>query len=178
MNSKIIAFAIDAHNKTNHLYDGKPYSVHLSMVAMYGMKYINCIPEQCQETVINACWLHDTIEDCRLTYNDVKKIAGEDVANIVYAVTNEKGKTRKERANDLYYYAIRETRGARFVKLCDRLANVRYSFETKSKMFEVYKNENEHFINSLFPLKEEQTNKIHYTDLINELCQLLNVVAA
>ena len=109
INSKIISFAIDAHNKTNHLYDGKPYSVHLSMVVMYAIKYIDCIPTQAQETVINACWLHDTIEDCRLTYNDVKEIAGEEVAEIVYAVSNEKGKNRKERANDKYYEGIRET---------------------------------------------------------------------
>ena len=35
MNSQIIGFAIEAHNKVNHLYDGKPYSVHLSMVVMF-----------------------------------------------------------------------------------------------------------------------------------------------
>ena len=97
MNSKIISFAIEAHNNTNHLYDGKPYPVHLSMVAMIAQKYIDCIPEQAQSDVLSACWLHDMpFEDCRMTYNDIKQVAGETVANIVYAVTNEKGKNRKE----------------------------------------------------------------------------------
>jgi (p)ppGpp synthase/HD superfamily hydrolase len=147
MDSKIIAFAIEAHDKTNHLYDGKPYSVHLSMVVMYAMKYFEerYYPEGSYETILHACWLHDTIEDCRLTYNDIKEIAGVDVANIVYAVTNEKGKNRKERASDKYYEGIRYTELATYVKVCDRLANIKYSKDTNSRMYEVYRKEHEEF---------------------------------
>jgi len=151
MNSKIIAFAIEAHHKTNHLYDGKPYSVHLSMVAMNGLKYIDSVPLQMTEVVLNACWLHDTIEDCRLTYNDINKVAGSMVADIVYAVTNDKGKNRKERAGEKYYEGIRNTPYATYVKLCDRLANAQYSKDTNSKMLEVYQKENIDFFNGLFP---------------------------
>ena len=78
MNTKIMAFAIDAHNKVNHTYDGYQYSVHLSMVAMYAMKYIDLIPESHRDNIISAAWLHDTIEDCRLTYNDVKGCGQDD----------------------------------------------------------------------------------------------------
>jgi len=149
MDSKIIGFAIEAHNKVNHLYDGKPYSVHLAMVAHYAERYLDCIPQQCWQTVLNAAWLHDTIEDCRLTYNDVKAIAGYEVAEIVYALTNDKGRNRKERAGENYYKGIRETAWAKYVKLCDRLANVKYSVDTNSKMLEVYKKENESFLTGL-----------------------------
>lgn len=173
MNSKIISFAIEAHNKTNHLYDNNPYSVHLSMVAMYAMKYIDFLPsKEAQENVLSACWLHDTIEDCRLTYNDIKSVAGEQVADIVYAVTNEKGKNRKERASDLYYFGIRNTAWATYVKFCDRLANVKYSKDTNSKMLEVYKNENEYFVNSLCP---EPNSRNNYKLMISELNNLLGV---
>lgn len=149
MNSKIIGFAIEAHNKVNHLYDGSPYSLHLAMVAHYAVKYIDAIPEQCWETVLNAAWLHDTIEDCRLTYNDVKEVAGYEVAEIVYALTNDKGKNRKERAGENYYKGIRETAWAKYVKLCDRLANVKYSVDTNSQMLAVYRKENESFLKGL-----------------------------
>lgn len=64
-------------------------------------------------------------------------------------MSNEKGKTRAERANDKYYEGIRNTPGAVFVKLCDRIANVQYSKMTKSRMFEMYKKENLHFTKSL-----------------------------
>ena len=173
MNSKIISFAIEAHQKTNHLYDGKPYSVHLAMVVAYAQKYFDndYIPEQCQETVINACWLHDTIEDCRLTYNDVKEIAGEEVAEIVYAVSNEKGKNRKERANEKYYQGIRDTAWATYVKLCDRLANVKYSFDTKSRMLKVYKKENEDFLKQLITVDLKVSK---YKPMVLELQNMLD----
>lgn len=64
----------------------------------------------------------------------------------MYAVTNEKGRTRVERANENYYKGIRETEGATFVKLCDRIANVQYSKMTKSSMFDKYKKENVNFM--------------------------------
>jgi hypothetical protein len=43
-----------------------------------------------------ACWGHDTIEDTRTSYNDAANHLGKDAADIVYAVTNEKGKNRAE----------------------------------------------------------------------------------
>lgn len=140
-------FAIRAHRSTNHKYDGKPYSVHLKMVVKYAKKYINLIPEDKRAIVIAACWLHDTIEDCRLTYNDIMEVFGKEVANIVYAVSNEKGKNRKQRANDKYYQGIRNNELAIFTKICDRLANVEYSkFDAKNKrMFNNYWTENPNF---------------------------------
>lgn len=170
MNSKIIAFAIEAHHNTNHLYDSRPYSSHLAIVAFYAMKYMNKIPSIDQETVLHACWLHDTIEDCRLTYNDIKEFAGEQVADIVYAVTNLKGKSRSERANDKYYEGIRNTLYAVFVKLCDRLANVKYGKDNNSLMLKIYKKENEEFLNKLF----FETDKFYYRDMIRELNELLS----
>jgi (p)ppGpp synthase/HD superfamily hydrolase len=170
MNSKIISFAIQAHSNTNHLYDGKPYSVHLSMVAMNALKYIDCIPKAYQEDVMSACWLHDTIEDCRMTYNDIREVAGERVANIVYAVTNEKGKSRKERANHVYYEGIRKNMWATYVKLCDRLANVQYSYDTMSKMYDVYKKENDDFLEALFP---KEMNSHQYIEIVRDIKTLL-----
>jgi len=125
-----MSYAINAHSSVNHTYDDSPYSIHLIMVVQVAKKYIkSIIPTENINDVICACWLHDTIEDCRLTYNDIKKEFGENVAEIVYAVSNEKGKNRKERANDRYYRGIRNTDGATFVKMCDRLANITYPNE-------------------------------------------------
>ena len=42
-----------------------------------------------------ACWGHDLIEDTRVSYNDVKGQLGEEAADIIYALTNEKVKTVK-----------------------------------------------------------------------------------
>ena len=96
-----------------------------------------------------AAYGHDLIEDTRVSYNDVKEVLGQQAADIIYAVSNEKGKNRKERANEKYYEGIRNTPGAVFVKLCDRIANVQYSKMTKSRMFEMYKKENAEFTKAL-----------------------------
>ncbi len=118
------------------------------MVVANGEKY-NYLHPNVWDTMILACWGHDLIEDTRTSYNDVSHHLGNDVANIVYAVTNEKGKFRSERANSRYYKGIRETPGAVFVKLCDRIANVQFSKLTKSRMFDMYVKENPHFISEL-----------------------------
>ena len=166
METRAMIFAIEAHASVNHTYDNKPYSIHLAMVVGFAKSYIDIIPEQCQEDVLSACWLHDTIEDCRLTYNDIISDFGEAVAEIIYAVTNDKGKNRKERAGNKYYDGIRRTPWATFVKLADRLANIKYSSETNSRMLEVYKKEHSSFIDCLLPLS---TNKGQYIAMIEEM---------
>lgn len=147
---KAMKLAIKSHNDTNHTYDDVPYSVHLALAAHYAEHYIMLLPEEVRENVLSAVWLHDTIEDCRLTYNDLKNVVGEEVAQLVYAVTNEKGRTRAERANDVYYKGICETSYAVYVKLCDRLANVQYANVFNNvRMREIYRSENEHFLQRL-----------------------------
>lgn len=148
-------FAIKHHEETNHLYDGKPYRFHLEMVFAFALKYIYLIPVKYRHIVLAAIWLHDTIEDCRLTYNDIKKATNYQVAEIVYALSNEKGKTRAERANSKYYKGIRTIIYAVFAKLADRLGNGKYSYEksigqiTAGSMFDKYGAENDKFIWSL-----------------------------
>jgi len=69
--------------------------------------------------------LHDTIEDCNVSLEDIKNIPMIDnhTPEIVYAVTNEEGKNRHERGLKTYP-KIRETTKAITVKLSDRIANI------------------------------------------------------
>jgi len=144
-------YAVKCHAETNHTYDNQPYEVHLRMVYAFGVRYEYLLPHDTKEYALAACWTHDTIEDCRQTYNDVKTVCGEEIAELTYALTNLKGKNRKERAGDAYYEGIRNTPLARFVKVCDRLANVKYSLEKgDSRMRNVYQKENPHFVKELY----------------------------
>ena len=85
-----------------------------------------------------------------MTYNDVKEVLGVEIAEVTYALTNEKGKSRKQRANDKYYEGIRNTPLATFVKLCDRLANVSYSKQQGSSMLDAYRKDQEYFTAQLY----------------------------
>ena len=122
------------------------------MVYDAARQFIHLIPEEDRDDVLAACWTHDLIEDCRESYNDVLKVTNERVAELTYALTNEKGKTRKERANFQYYYGIRKVKHAPFVKACDRLANFSYSI-TAGSMADKYRKEMDHFIKSIFKLE-------------------------
>ncbi len=158
-------YAIKCHRETNHTYGGKPYEIHLEMVADFGEKFIDLVPKSERLHVLAGCWVHDCMEDCRQTYNDVKAETDEKVAELSYALTNEKGKTRKERANDAYYKGIRETPYATFIKLCDRLANSQYSKDNNPGMLEKYRNENNAFIKQLYDKQ--------YQPMIDELEEIL-----
>ena len=89
---------------------------------------------------------------------------GYDVAELVYSVTNEKGKNRHERANDKYYQGILQLKYGPFVKLCDRIANVEYSKMTQSRMFDLYKKENSEFMQKL-----GYGRVIHYQEMFKYL---------
>lgn len=157
MYSNKVDWIFRQHADTNHMYDKYlPYSFHLNM-AHTAYNEFSCIidsvftqgNDDLKESISMAVLGHDLIEDTRVSYNDVKKVLGQSVADIIYAVTNDKGKNRSERAGEKYYAGIRAERGAVFTKLCDRIANVRYGKLTKSNMPDMYQKENESFCKSL-----------------------------
>lgn len=163
---KAITYAQQCHVGTNHLYDNSPYFYHLQGVAAIAERFIEYIPSELRESVLAASWCHDTIEDTRQTYNDVKKAIGEQAAEIVYALTNEKGKNRKQRANEKYYSEMKMVPGAVFVKLCDRLSNIIHSQNNASSMLSVYWKEHLFF--------EKMLSDGEYEDIWKEMNEYLN----
>ncbi|MBQ8500782.1 MAG: hypothetical protein IJ494_00525 [Bacteroides sp.] len=152
------------HASVNHAYDRiRPYGFHLDMVVNWVRKYIGEVCQQEQDIlpIYFAAFYHDSIEDARLTYNDVMKLALQQMdkeqaflaTEIVYALTNEKGRNRAERANEKYYAGIRAIPYAPFVKLADRLANTSYSFSKGTadslRMSKVYGEELAGFLEAL-----------------------------
>ena len=152
------------HESVNQQYDKKhPYGFHLDMVADSVFKYghLICQSEHDVLPLFFGAFYHDSIEDARMSYNDVTKAARlfmDDeqaymAAEMVYALTNDKGRTRAERAGERYYQGIRETLYAPFLKLADRLANTTYSFthcnQENMHMKEVYREEMPHFLEAI-----------------------------
>lgn len=156
--------ACTLHESVGQTYDGcLPYGHHLSMVAETAINFGHEVmgDESDILPIVFAAYFHDSIEDARLTYNNVVSIAGRfmnskqaiTAAEIVYALTNDKGRTRSERAGEHYYAGIRETPFAPFMKLCDRYANMTHSFsgtnESNHHMHKVYESEWPHFIQAI-----------------------------
>jgi len=178
--------AYDLHQSVNQTYgDSLPYGFHLDMVVDLIRRYghLVCAGEEDVLPLFFGGFYHDSIEDARLTYNDVKKVARQwmtdeqalTAVEIVYALTNDKGRSRAERAGEKYYKGIRETPYAPFVKLCDRLANTTFSCsddEGNPRMREVYKQEMPHFLRAINPHSGDQRFAIPQ-EVIEVLVELL-----
>lgn len=110
--------AITAHG--SQTYDGMfPYEKHLadvvSVLHRFGYTGLYTI----------AGWLHDAIEDGGLTYGKIKSYFGEEVAEVVYCVTDELGRNRKERKEKTLVKTA-SNQQAVIAKLADRIANVEH----------------------------------------------------
>ena len=84
MNNLVTAakyFALYAHRE--QMYGHKPYGFHLEQVA-------NCFgPNEHFEKAV--AWLHDTVEDTKITENDIRAKFGNDVERVVFELTKPDG---------------------------------------------------------------------------------------
>lgn len=134
----------------NQKYDDYlPYSFHLKAVDAAILNFKDHIPfdkiklTQIEEWLLDEKFAlnfvrivgagHDSIEDARLTYNNIKEQFGEKVADAIFGCTESTGKSRKERKDEAYYKRLIENDVSVFVKLCDMIANSHYSIMTFNK---------------------------------------------
>ena len=169
----------------NQKYDCFKYSYHLISVVNIMSKYAPIDLGYMTYNVYKiAAAAHDAIEDARMTYNDIVKLIKSKfesynidyknfeqfpykVADIVYALTDEKGKNRTERHSVKYWEGIENTDGAAFIKCCDRLANIEYSISKGSRMLDVYKKEYHEFLSHIM-------NSVDYKNRI--LCGVMQEI--
>lgn len=139
--------------------DNLPYSFHLECVAQQAKKFLHILSDNnARQDVIYAAWGHDLIEDARVTYNDLLQLFNgrPNVPNIIYALTDLRGKSRAERHGDEYFKLLQESVLATYVKLADLAANKLFSKLTGSSMYDKYCKE--------FPRFKKMTS-VHYDAL-------------
>jgi hypothetical protein len=174
---RLLAFKI--HKECGSVYGNETetmdYSVHLNMVHSFFEKYKHYIKKENIEEVEKAIWFHDIMEEGHHSYNDVVKLIGLKSADIVANVTDEFGKSRKEKMLKTLPKTA-STYESIFVKLCDRLANITFSLQEKNKnlssnKYDMYVSEYQIF---RFFLKK----KDWFKDMWNELDGLVNFIDA
>lgn len=110
------AFAEEWHG--DQLYGEHPYIYHPEKARSVLLWMGDDQPEHHA-----AMLLHDVIEDTRCPYRQVLDGFGRTVAELVWAVTDERGRTRFE-SHQKTYPKLVGLKGAIIIKLADRIANV------------------------------------------------------
>lgn len=142
-------FALKAHH--GQRYGTREFSFHLEAVVSIAKEF------KLDETIISACWLHDTIEDGDVSFKDLKNVFGERIAEIVYCVSDELGRNRKERKAKTYP-KIKSNNDALCVKLCDRIANMQQSIsDNNDNIISMYLKEYREFKKLLFSDNSTET---------------------
>lgn len=159
-------YSLKKHNFQEY-EEGIPYSVHLIMVNNFIQKYLYLLPNSFWEDVICGGWLHDVREDLGISYNDIKKNFGIQVAEICYCITNNDGRNRKEKAINTYGPKISQNRLSVFCKLADRLANVQYGIlKPQGSMLDTQAKEFDYMVQILYVQGE-------FDDMWNQLADML-----
>ncbi len=121
---------------------GQPYIIHAIEVA-----YLVC-SLQGGPTTIAAAFLHDTIEDCGVTQQDLINEFSQEVAEIVFSLTKIKALSHQRRHDKDFvaeghrkiFLGMAKDIRVIIIKLCDRLHNMRtLDFQTPEKKIRISK---------------------------------------
>ena len=77
------------------------------------------------EAQVIAAWLHDTVEDCGVSLDEINERFGAGVAALVGEVTDDKSLPKAERKQLQVDHAPKKSDGAALIKICDKLSNIR-----------------------------------------------------
>jgi GTP diphosphokinase / guanosine-3',5'-bis(diphosphate) 3'-diphosphatase len=116
------AFAADKHrNQRRKDPEASPYINHPIALA-------NVLLNEAEiddVTVLAAALLHDTVEDTDTTGDELRRTFGEAVAGLVLEVTDDKSLPKAERKRLQIEHAPHLSRGAKLIKLADKICNLR-----------------------------------------------------
>ena len=116
-----LAYATKVHTGQTRS-DKTPYIAHPTRVAQTIQQYKK---SHNLDALISAAYLHDTIEDTNTTFDDLKKMFGGLVAELVKELTSDKAEIDKVGKTE--YLASKMTKMSSYalaIKLADRLDNV------------------------------------------------------
>jgi len=125
---------INYHDGQFRKFNGQEYAHHPAAVA----KIVRSVKSsRNKDKICIAALLHDTVEDCDVTLDDIRNDFGEMVSSIVYELTSDDEKIKEMgKDNYLLHKMLRMTSYALVIKLADRLHNCS-DLENGSEKFRV-----------------------------------------
>lgn len=122
---KAIIFATQKHEGQKRKGTDIPYIVH-------PMEVMQILTDMhCEEVVIIAGILHDTLEDTDTTPEEIREAFGENVLAIVQTESEDKSKTWKERKQRTVDELKEASTESKQVCFADKLSNIRSMYRDK-----------------------------------------------
>jgi hypothetical protein len=129
--ASLFALPLTARAQTlaHHYHSGQSYGFrtmhdHLTDVVAVLVRFGFRQSEAFTQRLLTVAWLHDTLEDTALTYEQIRNYFDKDIADDVLALTNINDPTLSEAiARKLTIKRLVQRPFARIVKLADRIAN-------------------------------------------------------
>jgi len=116
------SFAAQKHkNQKRKGSNGEPYINHPIEVA----NFLADVGKIDDSDIIVAALLHDTVEDCGVSYEEIEKRFGATVAGYVRELTDDKSLPKAERKRLQIEHAPQLSHGAKQIKLADKISNIR-----------------------------------------------------
>jgi len=148
MNAKVLAarsYADGAHSQTGFSYGDRPYVAHLDEVMGVLVEF-----GFTDTVLLQAAALHDILEDTPVDKSTLMGVFGNEVAHLVWLVTDEPGQNRRERKRKTYPKIASDLRSVT-LKLADRIANFRATkVEGREDLMGMYRREYFLFRKSLY----------------------------
>jgi len=154
-----LQFALIAHG--DQKYGHRPYWFHPAHVVLVLLHFgFDPSLNDRNRRLVMAGYLHDVLEDTVATTEELSDAFGQEVADLVEAVTNEPGKNRRERHSKTYCKTL-AVPDAVILKLADRIANVESCLGESKPLFRMYLKEHGGFRDTLYRKGEVDEMWLH-----------------
>ena len=120
---RAILFALDKHKNVKRKGDGRPYILHPLSV----LHTLMSVKKSKNALLLAVCAvLHDTVEDCGVTIQEIAELFGYHVATIVEELTSDKDEIKKlGKTEYLIKKMLNMSSYSLCIKLVDRLDNIK-----------------------------------------------------
>ena len=174
--AKVIATSM--HDMDGQMYGPLPYEFHLAHVENVIQRFHKSEKPHTWYLRI-AAWLHDLVEDTPIDIVTVRVVFGDNIADIVWAVTDEplteeelnsglKNNRKNRKAKT--YIKLKESELGTTLKLADRIANMENCHSWDNYMLSMYEKEYTEFREQLY--NDNHSDKIKrmwkYLDRLSE----------
>lgn len=137
---KALEFATEAHEGQVRKYTGEPYINHPIDVA----QIVSSVPHT--KEMLCAALLHDVIEDCGVTYDEIEEQFGEEIALMVNWLSDRSkpcdGNRAYRKEIDRVWISVADPK-AKTIKLADLISNSKSILQHDKEFAKVYLKEKE-----------------------------------